>query len=288
MRRERYDSSWLPVRMQHVDPPLRRFSIRGNRALLDDCQRVAIVGSRHPRSDCSAIARTIAQQVAAGGACVVSGLAMGVDAAAHEGALDAAGATIAVLGSGVDRPYPRRNVDLCARIVERGGLVVSEYEDDAVARPHQFAERNRIIAALAEVVVIIQARDRSGSMITARRALDLGCEVAVVPGWVGDPEFAGSLGLIRDGATVVTCANDVLRIIGLVPCTTAHAHQFGSLLDVPRTVGEIAAFHELGVAQVCSQLFELEATGVVSRTPDGMWMNIGAGMQPGIPSGSGR
>lgn len=254
------------------DPPV-GLRVCGRIDLMRSTMRVAIVGSRRPRADSASIARRIAAQLASQGAVIVSGLAVGVDTAAHRGALDSGGSTIAVLGSGLASVYPASNRALATHIVERSGALVSEYPGNATARPHQFAARNRIIAALAHVVVVIQAREQSGSMITARRAEETNADIGVVPGWVGDPEFMGSLGLIRDGATVVTEANDVLRMLGCAPRTSAQLHRFGSLLDAPRSIDELSSIIGSPTMELYEELLELELSGLITPTPDGRWIN---------------
>jgi DNA processing protein len=259
------------VRALH-DAPL-GIRMVGAPELLTRQPRVAIVGSRRPRADSLAAARSIAAGLARRGITIVSGLAVGVDTAAHRGALDAGGTTLAVLGSGLAEVHPTSNRQLADQIIQQHGGLLSEYPSRAPARPHQFAARNRLIAACADVLVVIQARMRSGSMITARRAEETNTDVGVVPGWISDSEFAGSLSLIRDGATVITNHEDVLRLLGIAPATSAEFHRFGSLLDAPRSVEELAGMLECGVVDVFAELLDLEVAGMVVTTPDGRWMN---------------
>ena len=161
---------------------------------------VAIVGSRRATAYGRRVARQLGARVAAGGRCVVSGMAMGIDAAAHRGALP--GPTAAVLGSGVDVVSPPRNERLYREIVEKG-VVVSEYNPGVRAEPHHFPTRNRLIAALASDVVIVEASRKSGALITAGMALDLGREVHAVPGPIDRPTSEGTNRLIADGAGVI-------------------------------------------------------------------------------------
>jgi DNA processing protein len=176
---------------------------------------VAIVGSRAPSSGGAALARAVARDLACAGVCIVSGLALGIDGAAHGGALDAGGATIGILGGGHRCFHPRRNRALAERMVASGGAVLSPYEPDDAARPWQFLQRNGIVAALADGVVIVEAAARSGALNTASWASDLGVPVFAFPGDVDRPKVAGCLALIRDGATLVRHANDVLADLGI-------------------------------------------------------------------------
>ncbi len=166
---------------------------------------VAIVGARACTSYGRSVARTLGRELAAAGLVVISGMARGIDAEAHRGALDAGGITIAVLGCGIDRDYPAAHRELAARIVERG-LIVSEYEAGVEPAPWRFPARNRIIAGLCTATVVVEARERSGALITADFALEDGREVMVVPGEITSAVSAGSNALLRLGATPVTAA----------------------------------------------------------------------------------
>lgn len=169
---------------------------------------VAIVGSRRATAAGLALAHALGAALAERGAVVVSGLAHGIDAAAHEGALDAGGTTVAVLGCGVDVPYPRRNRALASRILERGALV-SEYWPGTPPAPWRFPARNRIVAGLAGAVAVVEAGRRSGALITADFALDLGRPVLAVPGWPGAVASEGCNGLLRAGAALLEGVEDV-------------------------------------------------------------------------------
>ncbi len=266
-------SEVLPPAMHQLhDAPI-GVRVRGNPQVVSHPFRVAIVGSRRPRADSAACARRMASQLAGSGACIVSGLAIGVDTAAHLGALDAGGATIAVLGSGLDSVHPASNRALAHRIECSQGALVSEYPNLTPARPHQFAARNRLIAALADVVVLIQARHRSGSMITARRALETNADIGAVPGWIGDPEFEGSLALIRDGATVITDANDVRGLLGLPIESSGAAHPIQRHLNAPRSLDELTHLTQASALDLSRSLLDLELAGLVAATPDGRWIN---------------
>lgn len=179
---------------------------------LESADAVTIVGSRHPSAYGLRVAGELAYELASAGVVVVSGMAIGIDAAAHRGALEAGGRTVAVLGCGPDVVYPRRERALHARIAD-AGAIVAEYEPGTPAAPHQFPERNRIMAALGGVVVVVEAKDPSGSLITAHDAIHLGRTVAAVPGPVGVAASAGTNRLIKDGAEVARDSRDVLDLL---------------------------------------------------------------------------
>jgi DNA processing protein len=174
---------------------------------------VAVVGSRAPSDGGRRRARRLAEDLARAGVCVVSGLALGIDGAAHEGALAAGAPTIGVLGGGHAHFFPPRNRELAARMAASGGAVVSPFAPDVVAQPWQFLARNAVIAALADAVVVVEAAARSGSLNTAGHGGDRGIPVLAMPGDVDRPKAAGCNALIRDGATLVRDADDVLAAL---------------------------------------------------------------------------
>jgi DNA processing protein len=194
------------------DPPPHLFALGDPAALQGPV--VAVVGTRSATGYGERVTAQIVAGLAAAGACVVSGMATGIDAAAHRAALDAGGRTVAVLGTGVDVPYPAAHRTLHRRIVD-SGAVLSEHPPGARATPGSFPRRNRLIAALAQVTIVIEAGHKSGALITAGHALDLGRAVAAVPGPIDAPHSAGTNELIRDGAAVVTGVDDALMLLGL-------------------------------------------------------------------------
>jgi DNA processing protein len=177
---------------------------------------VAVVGTRAPSEAGRRLARKLAADLGAAGICVISGLALGIDGAAHEGALAVGAPTIGVLGGGHDHFFPARNRELAARMIAVGGAVVSPYAPHVPARPHQFLARNGVIAALADALVVVEAAARSGALNTASWAADRAIPVMVFPGDVDRPKVAGCLALLRDGALLVRGAADVLSELGLV------------------------------------------------------------------------
>lgn len=174
---------------------------------------VAIVGTRKPTAYGKEVAHTLAYNLARKGVVIISGLALGIDAIAHKATLEAGGKTIAVLANSVDQIYPRTNQDLANKISESGGAILSEYEPPTDARDFQFLARNRIVSGLSDAVIVIEAAARSGTLATVSHALEQGKEVFVVPGNITSPLSAGCNALLKQGAHVVTCAEDVLEII---------------------------------------------------------------------------
>jgi DNA processing protein len=177
---------------------------------------VAVVGTRAATPLGRLLARTFAARLAGAGCCVISGLALGIDACAHEGAIEGSAPTIGVLGSGHQRFFPKRNLGLADRIVATGGAVLSPYPPETVAQPWQFLARNGIVAALADAVVVIEAPARSGALNTAGWAAGR-VPVLAVPGDVDRRHVQGCLALIRDGAGLARNADDVLEAMGLAP-----------------------------------------------------------------------
>ncbi|HVX40167.1 MAG TPA: DNA-processing protein DprA [Gemmatimonadaceae bacterium] len=194
------------------DPPALLWSIGQWKALRDPV--VAVVGTRRATSYGLRVTRELVGALARGGACVVSGMALGIDAMAHRAALDAGGPTVAVLGTGADVAYPRAHVALHSEIAHNG-LILSERPLGARAYKSSFLERNRIIAGLARVTLVVEAPLASGALKTATIALDLGRDVAAVPGPIDSPQSEGANRLIRDGAHPVTCTDDLLTLAGV-------------------------------------------------------------------------
>ena len=212
----RRDRCYPPLLAAIHDPPPRLF-LRGNGPTDLLCRpAVAVVGARACSSYGRSVARSLARELAAAGLVVVSGMARGIDGDAHRGALESGGFTIAVLGCGIDRDYPAAHAELARRIAEQG-LLVSEYEPGVEPAPWRFPARNRIIAGLCEATVVVEARERSGALITADFALEEGRDVFAVPGEITSSLSAGTNALLRIGATPVTSAADVLELFELAP-----------------------------------------------------------------------
>jgi DNA processing protein len=232
---------------------------------------VAVVGARACSSYGSQVARLLGRELGAAGLVVLSGMARGVDGEAHRGALEAAGATVAVLGCGVDRDYPAAHAQLAARICERG-LVVSEYAPGVEPAPWRFPARNRIIAGLASATVVVEARERSGALITADFALEAGREVFAVPGEITSSLSTGTNGLLRLGATPLTRTDDVLEALGLESSPppalelgeTARV-VLGAVSQEPAGVDVLVRATGFDAVSVASALAELELAGAVAE-----------------------
>jgi DNA processing protein len=274
-------SSWL---REIVDPPSVLW-VRGViPPLSPPAERpvVAIVGSRQATPAGLQMGRWLAEGLAGAGLAVVSGLARGVDGAAHEGALASGGVTIGVLGCGADVVYPSEHRDLAARVAASGG-VVSEFPPGTAPLPHHFPLRNRIIAGLSRAVVVIEAGEKSGSLITAKMAMEQGRDVLVVPGNVLSGRNRGGHALIKDGARLVESVDDVLAEIGMLGA--ARAGQVGTdgadnlmidnELSKQMAIGEtydadtLAGLTGWDVSKLLSELARLELGGQVSRLAGG-------------------
>jgi DNA processing protein len=279
------DPRFPPALGEVPDPPAFLFAAGDCSLLRRPC--VAVVGSRRATPSSIAVARAIAGDLARADVVVVSGMARGIDGAAHEAALAAGGRTIAVLGSGLARPYPAVHRGLFGRIVA-DGLAVSEHPPLTEPHPQHFPQRNRIISGLSLAVVVVEAAERSGSLGTAQQALEQGREVMVVPGAVAGGRFAGSHRLLRDGAALVESAADVLGLLGIAPppepsqteplqagSTAAHAADTPAarLLAVcsgdARPLDDLAREAGLGVEATRMLLTRLEIEGFVSHSAHG-------------------
>ncbi len=230
------ESAYPPPLLDLPDPPPALWSL-GDPAAPTNAPAVAVVGTRAPSAYGTRCARALAAALARAGAVVVSGMARGIDAEAHLAALDAGGRSVAVLGTGADVPYPRRHRPLYARLAGNGG-VVAEAPPGSPPAAGAFPRRNRIIAALARLTVVVEAGARSGALITAGCAADLGRPVTAVPGPIDHPAAAGTNALLRDGAHVLTDVADVLTLAGfLEPLPTAAANAPPSLAAPPPGLG---------------------------------------------------
>jgi DNA processing protein len=258
----------------------------------DDALALAIVGSRRPTPYGLAVAERLASDLAARGVTIVSGLARGIDTAAHRGALAAGGRTIAVLGCGLDVVYPRENVPL-ARTIETRGAVVSQFPAGMPALPGHFPARNRTLAGLALGVVVVEAAEKSGALITAGFAGDLGRETFAVPGRITSPSSAGANRLIQDGAKLVTCWQDIVSelpepwrraVRGPLASTDEPSRpEIGSdegrmfrLLapDEPQHIEELIARAGMDAARAATSLMTLELGGWARQLTGQRWVSV--------------
>ncbi|MCB0333490.1 MAG: DNA-processing protein DprA [Bdellovibrionales bacterium] len=269
-----------PQLLDHIHDPPPILYVKGALPELDESfVGVGIVGSRKADISGCREAAKVARSLSRFGVCVVSGLALGIDGAAHEGALSgqATPPTIAVLANGLSQVYPRRHAALAERILEHGGALVSIFPPLEPPYPYNFLNRNRIIAGLSRGVVILQAAKRSGALSTARHALEQGREVMVVPGDTANARFAGSLALLRNGATLVRGAADILEELGIQSPTDECDLPFEGALTPQSVVELLRSRGRLSFEQIeqhfthndslMQVLFELEADEVIIRLP---------------------
>ncbi len=307
-------ASDFPTPLGQTHPAVLRIYGRGNKNLVSTMAQnpgLAIVGSRQASSQGLADAHWFASVVSKAGLTVISGLAQGIDASAHEGALDGPGQTIAVLGHGLQTIYPPQHRALAEQIVSQGGALITEYPAGTPALPGYFPQRNRIIAALSRAVLVVEATPKSGSLITARHALELGIDVFVVPGSIHMMQSIGCNALIRQGAQLTQSPEQLLEDLGVkvanaMPGTVSFMGEPLSKTRSPARKGrldqnssqrplELALdetsqrvlkalnFYPLAVADLATQsgvaekdlygaLLVLELCGLASRLPDGKWL----------------
>lgn len=278
------DREYPPALLEIPDPPTVLY-VRGQAALLAS-RGLAIVGSRNATPQGLRTAEDFARTLAGHGLCIVSGLALGVDGAAHAGALAAPGPTVAVIGTGADRLYPARHRDLALAIVEHGAIV-SEFPLGTPALAANFPRRNRIIAGLSRGVLVVEAAVESGSLITARLAAEQGREVFAIPGSIHSPLARGCHRLIKQGAKLVESAADILEELGTCTAPRAaaspapaigagsspavddpvQAELLHHLAQGPLTADELVALAGLATEQLLAALLELELAGRIAALP---------------------
>jgi DNA processing protein len=270
------DPAYPPRLLQTADPPLLLY-VQGRLAALSE-PGVAVVGSRHPTAQGIDNARAFGAALSAQGLVVVSGLALGIDGAAHEGALTGPAASVAVVGTGLDRVYPPRHRELAHRIAAHGALV-SEYAPGTPALAVHFPQRNRIIAGLTLGTLVVEAGLPSGSLITARLAAEAGREVFAIPGSIHAPQSKGCHALLKQGAKLVETAHDIVEELrGATPAQAAlplTATAPDPLLDAlgqdPVTIDALLARTGWPVSELTGRLLELELDGLVARLPGGLY-----------------
>jgi DNA processing protein len=280
------DADYPPLLLHTADPPLVLY-LEGRSELLR-ADSVAIVGSRRPTPQGLEIARRLARELGEHGWCVVSGLAAGIDGAAHAGALEAGAGTVAVVGTGLDVVYPHAHRALAARVAQQG-LIVSEFPLGMAPMPDNFPQRNRIIAGLSRGTLVVEAALRSGSLITARQATEAGREVFAVPGSIHSPQARGCHALLREGAKLVESVDDILDEIagparvgvpgghvddaGLLACAQPESEDevLRALGHDPVSLDALIARCGWPAARLNVRLMELELEGFVARLPGGLF-----------------
>jgi DNA processing protein len=269
--------------LQTEDPPLVLYAL-GNINSLDHPKKVAMVGSRNPTAQGTENAQRFARSLAESGVCVVSGLALGVDGAAHAGALEGGGPTIAVVGTGLDRVYPKKHLGLAHRIADNG-VLISEYALGTPPLAPNFPKRNRIISGLCRGTLVVEATLQSGSLITAKLAAEQGREVFAIPGSIHAPQSRGCHALIRQGAKLVESAQDVLEDLHFASAGAAQP-EGETLLSNDDEVLTALGFDPVGLdalqartgldtAALQSRLLELELDGLLARLPGGLFQRSG-------------
>lgn len=266
------DSAEFPERLRNIPSPPHQIYCSGDLSLLSEAS-VAVVGSRKYTQYGKTIAEMIGKTLGGSGVPVVSGLAFGIDAFVHEGVVEACGKGIAVLGSGILEMHPVKNYDLMMKLLDGGGLVVSEYEPNFQAKPWTYPARNRIISGLSEIVTVIEANFNSGALITAQHALEQGRTVYAVPGNINSQFSMGSNLLIREGAIPLVVIDDIVRELGReVSLSVACENDLGedeiAVLNVVRkyngvTPDKVSEETGIRVGQVSSIATVLEIKGVV-------------------------
>jgi DNA processing protein len=290
------DAAYPATLLDIEDPPLMLYMLG---ALSGDAQAatktiansLAIVGSRNPTPQGESNARQFAKAFGSAGICVVSGMALGIDGAAHDGAMLGGGETIAVVGTGLDRVYPKKHLDLAHRIA-RQGMIISEFPLGTPPLTANFPKRNRIISGLSRGTLVVEAALQSGSLITARLAAEQGKEVFAIPGSIHSPQSRGCHALIKQGAKLVEVAQDVLE--ELLPARSGAAFEVlqesagddDAAADDPllaalgfdaASLDALQARTGLDTARLQAQLLELELAGQVARLPGGLFQRVAAG-----------
>jgi len=279
------DETYPRALLQTADPPALLYAV--GRTELLRCPALAIVGSRNATAQGERNAESFAKALSDAGLTIVSGLALGIDAAAHRGGLAGPGATIAVLGTGIDVLYPRRNAELAAQIASRG-LLLSEFALGTAPVAHNFPRRNRLLSGLAQGCLVVEAALASGSLITARAAADQGREVFAIPGSIHSPLSKGCHALIKSGAKLAESADDVLAELGgfrpsgfaSTTAPRADAPDSGLLLHMghdPVDVDSLCSRAGMSAEQVSSELLRLELDGRITSLPGGLYQRLEKG-----------
>ncbi|WP_295008347.1 DNA-processing protein DprA [uncultured Dechloromonas sp.] len=276
------DPGYPPALLEIADPPSLLY-VRGNPELLKR-RGLAVVGSRNATPQGAQTAESFARHLTARGLCIVSGLALGIDAAAHRGALAASGDTVAVIGTGADRIYPARNKELALAIAERGAIV-SEFPLGTPAVAYNFPRRNRIISGLARGVLVVEAAPESGSLITARLAAEQGREVFAIPGSIHSPVARGCHQLIKQGAKLVETAGDILEELGddclpsaSVPSVVAAPGETSPILaalgHAPCSLDELVERTGQSADALLPELLTLELGGILATLPGNRYQRL--------------
>jgi len=288
-----------PSKLLQIHNPPKCLYIKGKipQSINSNNKNIAIVGSRDMSTYGREMAKMLARDLASAGINIISGLARGIDGQAHKGALEGNGYTLGVLGCGINQIYPRENIELFMEMEEKGGII-SEYEPDVPGLPHNFPERNRIISGLSDGVIVIEAKKKSGSLITAEYALEQGKQVYAVPGRAYDSNSEGTNNLLKMGALCVTCAEDVLWdlnggemcrkmdvFINKKDCEQEHRNINSNIemndtekmiykfLDLePKYIDDIIQKSGLGITNTISTLYIMEEKNIIKQPVKGYYI----------------
>ncbi len=265
-------ASKIPQLLRQISDCPKQLYCRGELNLLKEKYSVAIVGSRRATSYGLVQTKKLAYELAQRGVVIVSGLALGIDGAAHRGALDAEGKTIAVLGTPIDQISPVTNYSLGQEILKRGGLIISEYAPGETVFASNFARRNRIVAGLSQAVLVIEAAEKSGALITSDLAMEYGRDVFALPGDVGRLNSVGPNNLIKNGAGCVTEAGDILEALGIekegqlkLQLETGESEVLEVILSGVGEFDEILKLCEKSTSELSALLLELEIKGLIKN-----------------------
>ena len=275
----KHNDNSFPILLRDISSPPKGLYLAGE---IPDLPMVSIVGTRRPTRYGEEITYKLAYELAKAGFCVVSGMALGIDTIVHRAVLDAGGKTLAVLGCGLDRPYPRSNQGIFNRIIESGGGVTSEYPEGTEAYKSHFPARNRIIAGISMATIVTEADAKSGSLITANFAIQANRTVMAVPGNITSLRSAGPNNLIRNGAQLVTNANDVLAFLGLESPelikvkpkadSKEEALIMDLLVEKSLTTQQIIDETKIDAVSIASIISLMEITGKIRNLGAGSWI----------------
>ena len=284
-----YNSEKYPTFLKNIKDPPQQLYAEGNLELLNTTS-ISIIGSRACSVSEINAAKQFAKDLASNGITIVSGMAVGIDTAAHTGCLEVGGNTIAVLGSGLNRIFPKENVKLYHEIIENNGLVISEYPPETPKNSRQFLERNRIVSGLSVGVLVIEAAHRSGTSVTAALAKKQGKEIFCIPHELNDKHGVGTNRLIKNGAHLVTCADDILNKLNNLENINLQEEEpfeqlefcepeqyldvYNALIGPPANVNELCERINKTAQYVNTALFTLELQGFITKTQYGYQVKI--------------
>lgn len=284
-----FNSEKYPTFLKNIKDPPQQLYAEGNLELLNTTS-ISIIGSRACSVSGINAAKQFAKNLASNGITIVSGMAVGIDTAAHTGCLEVGGNTIAVLGSGLNRIFPKENVKLYHEIIENNGLVISEYPPETPKNSKQFLERNRIVSGLSVGVLVIEAAHRSGTSVTAALAKKQGKEIFCIPHELNDKHGVGTNRLIKNGAHLVTCADDILNKLNNLENINLPEEEpfeqlefcepeqyldvYNALIGPPTNVDELCERINKTAQYVNTALFTLELQGFITKTQYGYQVKI--------------